>query len=276
MGFTEINAEEKVNNNTPIAGGSIVHLICKSTGKSLRIMEDGSVEGKGRRGKRAQFELLRCGDSENHIKLRNVNNPKRFLRINEEQQLDGLGCGGKWTEFQMIKMGTTPEGNDEIVLRSNAHLPEELHVGILPDGTPKRPRSTKMGPAARFVLIQKENKNKNKNKGKEVSNEIVIKAENESKEQTRQASKEKDQISNNNKGKKAMKLEWLACVDGKLPKEKKVKVDKNVPKSFVCRAFMDGQWVAAQFSPRDRVAHFTWAGADCTSTNFQVLCKIFE
>jgi len=156
-----------------IANGEIIILQSCASGKSLRIRPNGQINGLGKHGKKAQFQLIKTGTQT--IKLKNIGN-ETYLRINKNVELDGLGKGGKWTEFQVIthndenninnndnsnykkktQENKEKQGQTIISLRSVAHQPSvHVHVGILPDGSVKKPQQTGTGLHGQFSVLLK-------------------------------------------------------------------------------------------------------------------------
>lgn len=126
--------------------GAVVCLQSASSKANLRIMNDGSVNGKGGRGNLARFKVHRVGDL---VKLQRADaqGNSRFLRIRPDHVLDGAGSGGAFTLFCPVI-----HADQSLSLRSAVFKDKALHVGIVGNGDAKAPRSTGMGPNGRFSV----------------------------------------------------------------------------------------------------------------------------
>jgi len=82
--------------------GSRVLIKSKGSGKNLRVLRDGCVNGLGEEGHLAQFEIVRTGPRT--VKFRNVADDSHWLRITPQGAVDGEGNGGPLTEFEIIKI----------------------------------------------------------------------------------------------------------------------------------------------------------------------------
>eukprot|EP01100_Stratorugosa_tubuloviscum_P009643 TRINITY_DN403_c0_g2_i2.p1 TRINITY_DN403_c0_g2~~TRINITY_DN403_c0_g2_i2.p1 ORF type:complete len:135 (+),score=64.22 TRINITY_DN403_c0_g2_i2:84-488(+) len=122
------------------ANGAIIRLESVATGRALRIMEDGSVNGNGGNGKKAQFHVIRQGKD---VLLRNVQNPNYYLRITENGELCGRGQGGRFCNLRKKK-----QADSTFTFESVNH--PSWHVGILNNGQPKPANNTAEGTNARF------------------------------------------------------------------------------------------------------------------------------
>jgi len=81
--------------------GSIVVIKSIGSGKSLRILKDGCVNGLGEEGQLAQFIVVRTGPRT--VKFKNVADETHWLRITQQGAVDGEGNGGPLTEFEIVK-----------------------------------------------------------------------------------------------------------------------------------------------------------------------------
>eukprot|EP01100_Stratorugosa_tubuloviscum_P009644 TRINITY_DN403_c0_g2_i3.p1 TRINITY_DN403_c0_g2~~TRINITY_DN403_c0_g2_i3.p1 ORF type:complete len:133 (+),score=56.25 TRINITY_DN403_c0_g2_i3:136-534(+) len=122
------------------ANGAIIRLESVATGRALRIMNDGSVNGNGKHGRKAQFYVTRQGKD---ILLRNVKNGNYYLRIKENGELCGQGEGGRFCHFSKKR-----QSDSTFTLESVVH--PGWHVGIKDNGDPKPANNTAQGNNARF------------------------------------------------------------------------------------------------------------------------------
>lgn len=120
--------------------GAILVFYSASSGKTLRVKENGTVEGRGGEGTMAQFKVhvLR----HQRVALQNLKHPRYWLRI-KDNDLNGKGQeGGSFTEFKL-------EEHDKCVVFESVKSPGQ-HIGILESGDSKRPNNTGTGKHARF------------------------------------------------------------------------------------------------------------------------------
>jgi hypothetical protein len=123
------------------AHGCVMILVSKSSGKSLRSFH-GTAQGIGGQGAHAQWKvhLRRPGV----IALQNMHTSEHWLAIRDGQTI-GNAKGGPFCEFVLQAV------NDHVVLESTQY--PRQHVGVLPDGTMKRPAETGTGNHAQFKPI---------------------------------------------------------------------------------------------------------------------------
>ena len=122
-----------------LTAGKVVHLKCISTGKNLRLRQDGNVDGQGGNGEPATWIV---SPSNGHIRFQNKHAPDRYLALRDGQLT--FGPGGQWTELIV-----QPVGNDVIVLRGAYG---QGGVGIFPDGSTKPPMQVGEGLCVVLVL----------------------------------------------------------------------------------------------------------------------------
>ncbi|XP_064387079.1 uncharacterized protein LOC135335495 isoform X2 [Halichondria panicea] len=122
--------------------GNVVILQSRASEKSLRVSQDGEVQGTGAHGPFAQFRV--------HVKrpgvvsLQNVKNPDYWLAVFQGKTV-GTGKGGPYCEFMVNEI----EGR--FVALESVSTPGQ-YVGILPDGCVKPPDQTRTGKHGRFVV----------------------------------------------------------------------------------------------------------------------------
>jgi hypothetical protein len=125
----------------PFANGARVLLHSKATGKTLRIMEDGSVNGEGGDGKWAQLVVERKGSD---VLFKHPATGK-YLRVNEKLMPDGIGIGGDRCHFTIVPHG---DGRTYSFKANTAGG----HLGILPNGHPKSSSETGTGDHGSFTV----------------------------------------------------------------------------------------------------------------------------
>eukprot|EP01113_Clastostelium_recurvatum_P015170 TRINITY_DN1839_c0_g1_i1.p1 TRINITY_DN1839_c0_g1~~TRINITY_DN1839_c0_g1_i1.p1 ORF type:complete len:327 (-),score=99.62 TRINITY_DN1839_c0_g1_i1:117-1064(-) len=128
--------------------GNVIVLRSVASGKSLRIMPDGQVNGHGEQGHLARFIVHKAGKKT--IKLQNIQK-EHWLRIHEHGRLEGLGKGGEFCAFRIHKHDGWKKG-EKIVSLESIKFPGQF-VGILPDGHAKPAHDTKQGPHGSYEVI---------------------------------------------------------------------------------------------------------------------------
>lgn len=124
--------------------GNIVILHSQNTGKNLRIMPDGSVNGHGGNGDKAQFKVHKNGKG--IIKFQNVDNPHHWLRITNDHKLCGKGSGGHHCQFKKIR-------HDAGVFSFESVEHRGCHIGLKDNGDAKPANNTGTGKASRFSVV---------------------------------------------------------------------------------------------------------------------------
>eukprot|EP00118_Oscarella_pearsei_P024624 m.306455 g.306455 ORF g.306455 m.306455 type:complete len:277 (+) comp41252_c0_seq1:48-878(+) len=123
-----------------IQQGRIVQLIPKAAPYgTIRLREDGGVDARGGRGKKAQFHIEARGG---HFLFKSVKNPSLYLAIRDGHLTSGKG--GPFCEFAPVGIGA-------YVALSSAKFPGQ-HIGVLPSGEVKPPANTGRGEHGQFLL----------------------------------------------------------------------------------------------------------------------------
>lgn len=119
--------------------GNRVVLFSKASGKTLRIRDDKSLEGRGGEGTLAQFIVHVCAPGV--VAFQNVNQPSLYLCIKPEELTHG---GGSYKSHLKVK------DNGKYLLFESVVYPGK-HVGVVPDGIVKAPQSTHEGGHGQFT-----------------------------------------------------------------------------------------------------------------------------
>lgn len=154
--------------------GALIHLQSHVTKKNLRILQDGSVDGNGKKGLRSTFRVHGGLCNKNAIRLQNIANSNYWLKIAKDGKLDGKGHGGPWTEFKLVvhtkknqettsneqQNGGGAAANNSIItansmisLRCVVEGGSKAGVGILENGQVKPPCETGTGKYGKFLVL---------------------------------------------------------------------------------------------------------------------------
>jgi len=153
----------KGNKLKKLEEGKEVILISKASKKSVRIQDDGSVDGNGAEGPWARFKVVRTGPWT--VKFNNVQNSKHWLRIDDHNKIDGHGVGGPRTEFKIevvskghIRLQSTLPGGHYLAINhdgspNNTHPPSHADHSIFKVKVPGRGGVYKQGTIVRFKSV---------------------------------------------------------------------------------------------------------------------------
>jgi hypothetical protein len=155
--------------------GSFVHLSSRSSGKNLRVLQDGKVDFLGGQGQWASFLVHRGVHNPNAVRFQSAANQNYWLRISKKGELNALGKGGPLTEFVLIAP-QLKKNNKKNLPEQAAALSEntpymcspmfvclraaavQLNVGALKNGSIKeQPSKVATGKCAHFVILPKLN-----------------------------------------------------------------------------------------------------------------------
>ena len=123
----------------PLPVGAKIFLRSATSGRNIRINDNGTVDANGGNGALATFVVA---PSNGYLRLQNLKHPDRFLAIRDGYLT--YGTGGLDCEFFAKSVGA-----EQFVLRA-VHC--TAGVGFLPDGRPTMPMQTMEDAHAQFIV----------------------------------------------------------------------------------------------------------------------------
>lgn len=125
--------------------GCQIRLSSLSSSRTLRIMDDGSVNGMGGNGKKATFTVHVKGVKK--VALQNFKDPEKWLQVKDDD-ISGNGTGDEHCHFSLS------EHSGYVVLEPV--LAPGTHIGVRENGKVKKPSHTGTRKHARFTPIMKD------------------------------------------------------------------------------------------------------------------------
>jgi len=142
------NREERLllaQDKPVMSEGHIVVLRSAASGKTLRILRNGEVNGRGGSGALARFQI--AGREGDRLQLRSARDADLYLGITPETyQLVGTAADSPFAWFRLV------EHDDGFISLRSDIMEKPAGVGILPDGTAKPADQTGTGAHGRFVV----------------------------------------------------------------------------------------------------------------------------